>query len=80
MKKLLVGLLVVAVMLGWGFGARQVQAVPPTVDFSAGVTADGCETETGDTVCDIDVGTTFTVTVNINSFAGLPGLGGHRHP
>jgi hypothetical protein len=73
MKKLLVVLLVGALMLGWGFGARQVQAGgPPTVDFSAGVTADGCETETGDTVCDIDVGATFTVTVNINNFFNLP--------
>ena len=80
MKKLLVGLLVVALMLGWGFGASQAQAKPavaPTVDFSAGVTADGCETETGDTVCDIDTGATFTVTVNINSFGGLPVGGGY---
>jgi hypothetical protein len=52
--------------------------VLPTVDFSAEVTADGCETETGDTVCDVDVGATFTVTVNINSFGGLPVGGGYN--
>ena len=78
MNKLLVVLaaLVLALMAGQ-YGAQEAHAVT-VVDFSAGVTADGCETETGDTVCDIDVGATFTVTVNINSFGGLPVGGGYR--
>ncbi len=71
MKKLLVGLLVVAVMLGWGFGASQAQAKPaltPDVDFSIGVVADGCKTGTGDTTCDVGAGDTFTVSVFVDSF------------
>ena len=71
MKKLLVALLVAAVMLGWGFGARQVQAAPaltPDVNFSIGVVADGCKTGTGDTTCDVAAGDTFTVSVFIDSY------------
>ncbi len=69
MKKLLVALLVAAVMLGWGFGARQAQAgTIPLVDFSIGVVAEGCKTGTGDTTCDVGVGYTFTVSVFIDSY------------
>ncbi len=71
MKKLLVGLLVVALMLGWGFGASQAQAKPaltPDVNFSIGVVADGCKTGTGDTTCDVAAGDTFTVSVFVDSF------------
>ncbi len=76
MKKLLVALLVVAVMLAWGFGARQVEGgavVPPTVDFSIGVVADGCKTGTGDTTCDVAAGDTFTVSVFVDSYSTATG-------
>ncbi len=76
MKKLLVAMLVAALMLGWGFGARQAQAgvvAPPTVDFSIGVVADGCKTGTGDTTCLVVAGDTFTVSVSIDSYSTATG-------
>jgi type 1 fimbria pilin len=78
MRKLLVALaaLVLALMAGQ-YGAQESHAIAPTVDFSIGVVADGCETGTGDTTCDVEVGTTFTASVNLNSFSGLGGSGGY---
>ena len=71
MKRLLVALMVAALMLAWGYGgAGQVRAGLPlaTVDFSIGVVADGCKTGTGDTTCDVGVGSLFTVSVFIDSY------------
>ena len=65
MKKLLLALLVAALMLSWGFGARQAQANGPSVDLSIGVEAAGCSTSTGPTTCSVEVGTTFTVTLPV---------------
>jgi hypothetical protein len=77
MKKLLVVLLVAALMLGWGFGARQVQAGgPPAVDFYIEVATAGCDTDGGSTTCNVPVGTSFTVGATLNSFSNLP-VGGN---
>lgn len=69
MKKLLVALLVAALMLSWGFGGRQAHANGPTVDFYIEVATAGCDTDGGSTTCNVDVGTTFTVSTYIDSFS-----------
>lgn len=69
MKKLLVAVLVAALMLSWGFGARQAHANGPTVDFYIEVATAGCDTDAGSTICNVDVGTTFTVSTYIDSFS-----------
>ncbi len=76
MKKLLVAMMVGALMLAWGFGARQVQAGgPPTVDFYIEVATATCDTDGGSTTCNVPVGSQFTVGVIMDSFSGLNGGG-----
>jgi hypothetical protein len=69
MKKLLLVLLVGALMLSWGFGGGQAHANGPTVDFYIEVATADCDTDGGSTTCNVDVGTTFTVSTYIDSFS-----------
>jgi hypothetical protein len=70
MNKLLLALLVAALMLSWGFGGRQAHAnAGATVDFYIEVATAGCDTDDGSTTCNVDVGTTFTVSTYIDSFS-----------
>jgi hypothetical protein len=79
MKKLLVVLLVAALMLGWGLGARQAEAGAPqgTVDLYIEVATAGCDTDVGPTTCNVNVGTSFMVTLQFKSKSGLNGTGGY---
>lgn len=69
MKKLLIlaTLALVAGLLALGSG--QAQANGPTVDFYIEVATAGCDTDGGSTTCNVDVGTTFTVSTYIDSFS-----------
>lgn len=69
MKKLLI-LATLGVLAGlMALGGGQAQANGPTVDFYIEVATAGCNTDGGSTTCNVDVGTTFTVSTYIDSFS-----------
>jgi hypothetical protein len=45
--------------------------VVPTAEFSSEVPGAGCSTKTGDTKCEVPVGTLFTLRLSLNSFFGF---------
>jgi hypothetical protein len=69
MKKLLI-LATLGVLAGlMALGGGQAHANGPTVDFYIEVASAGCDTDGGSTTCNVDVGTTFTVSTYIDSFS-----------
>lgn len=77
MKRLLIATVTLAIAFAGALGLLATsteygQAGSIAVDFSFEVPGAGCSTKGGDTKCDVDVGTPFTVEVSLNGYSGFP--------
>lgn len=59
-------------MIGSAGQEAQAQQAPIVIDWSMEVPGAGCSTKGADHTCDVEVGTTLTLQVRLNSFSGLP--------
>lgn len=64
---------VTAALMACQYGSSQAKAQPaPLIDFFLEVATAGCNTDAGPAVCNVSVGSEFTVDMHLKSFSGLP--------